>query len=154
ILPGPVYEAYPLMDQLSDYRSLSLYSTLSIPIFNNFAAKNGIKNARLNVDNSNLEVENQKNILYKEIQQAYADAFAALKQFRASEKALVSMEEAFKYTREKYEVGLLNAVDFNIAQSQLVLTRSELLQAKYDYIFKTSILSFYRGKPLSISQNN
>ena len=64
------------------------------------------------------------------------------------------MEEAFKYTREKYEVGLLNAVDFNIAQSQLVLTRSELLQAKYDYIFKTSILSFYRGKPLSISQNN
>lgn len=154
VLPGPVYEAYPLMDQLSDYRSLSIYSTLSIPIFNHFSAKNGIKNARLNVENSNLEVENQKNILYKEIQQAYADAFAALKQFRASEKALVSMEEAFKYTREKYEVGLLNAVDFNIAQSQLILTRSELLRAKYDYIFKTSILSFYRGKPLSISQNN
>lgn len=154
MLPGPVYEAYPLMDQLSDYRSLSIYSTLSIPIFNNYAAKNSIKNARLNVDNSNLELENQKNILYKEIQQAYADAFAALKQFRASEKALVSMDEAFKYTREKYEVGLLNAVDFNIAQSQLILTRSELLQAKYDYIFKTSILSFYRGKPLSIPQNN
>ncbi|MCF8379802.1 MAG: TolC family protein [Bacteroidales bacterium] len=154
ILPGPTYEDYPFLDQLSDYRSFSIYTTLSIPIFNNFSAKNGIKNARINVENYTLEVENQKNILYKEIQQAYADALAALKQYRASEKALVSMEEAFKYTREKYEVGLLNAVDFNIAQSQLVLTRSELLRAKYDYIFKTSILHFYKGEPLSISSNN
>lgn len=152
--PLPLYEDYPFMDQLSDYRSLSFYTTLRIPIFNNFSAKNNIKNARINVQNSNLEVENQKNILYKEIQQSYADAFAALKQFRASEKALVSMEEAFKYTREKYEVGLLNAVDFNIAQSQLVLTQSELLRSKYDYIFKTSILSFYRGIPISIPSNN
>lgn len=147
-------EVYPFFDQIGDYKSLGFNTTLSIPIFNNFSTKNNIKNARINVENSNLEVENQKNILYKEIQQAYADAFAALKQFRASEKAVVSMEEAFKYTREKYEVGLLNAVDFNIAQSQLVLTRSELLRAKYDYIFKTSILSFYRGIPLSISSNN
>jgi len=45
-------------------------------------------------------------------------------------------------------------VDFNIAQNQLILTQSELLQAKYDYIFKTSILSFYRGEPIRIDQNN
>ena len=149
-----IFGDYPLMDQLSDFRNSSLYATLTIPIFNKFAAKNGINNAKLNVDNYRLEVENQENILYKEIQQAYTDAVTGLKQFRASEKALVSMEESFKYTREKYEVGLVNAVDFNIAQNQLLLTQSELLQSKYDYIFKTSILRFYMGKPISIDQNN
>ena len=149
-----IFGDYPLIDQLSDFRNSSLYATFTIPIFNKFAAKNGINNAKLNVDNYRLEVENQQNILYKEIQQAYTDAVTGLKQFRASEKALVSMEESFKYTREKYEVGLVNAVDFNIAQSQLLFTQSELLQSKYDYIFKTSILNFYIGKPISIDQNN
>lgn len=147
----PVYGTYPIGDQFKDNASTSLFLNLSIPIFNNFQIKNNIRNAKLSIDNSALELENEKNILYKEIQQAYADAVAALKRFRASETALISMNESFKYTREKYEVGLLNAVDFNIAQSQLIQTESELLQSKYDFIFKTSILSFYRGKPLQIN---
>jgi outer membrane protein len=147
---SPVYGTYPLSDQFKDNASTSIFVNLSIPIFNNFQIRNNIKNASISIDNSKLELENEKNLLYKEIQQAYADAVAALKRFRASETALVSMKESFKYTREKYEVGLVNAMDFNIAQSQLIQTESELLQSKYDYIFKTSILSFYRGKQLSI----
>lgn len=150
----PQYGTYPVSDQFKDNASTSLYLNLSIPIFNRFQTKNNISNAKLGISNSRLEVENQKNLLYKEIQQAYTDAVAALKRFRSSETALESMQESFKYTREKYEVGLVNAVDFNVAQSMLIQTQSELLQAKYDYIFKTSILNFYRGEPLSIEQNN
>ena len=60
------------------------------------------------------------------------------------------MQESFKYTKEKYEVGLVNAVDFNIAQSQLVMALSDQLQSKYDYIFKTNILNFYMGKPIDL----
>jgi outer membrane protein len=146
----PVYGAYPIGDQFKDNASTSLFLNLSIPIFNNFQVRNNISNAKLAIDNSKLEVENQKNILYREIQQAYADALAALKRYRSSEKALESMQESFKYTREKYEVGLVNAVDFNIAQSQLIFTQSELLQSKYDFLFKTNILNFYRGKPIVI----
>jgi outer membrane protein len=148
---SPVYGAYPIGDQFKDNASTSVFLNLSVPIFNNFQVRNNISNAQLSIDNAKLEVENQKNILYKDIQLAYTDAVAALKRFNASEKALVAMQESFKYTREKYEVGLVNAVDFNIAQSQLIQTQSELLQAKYDFIFKTSILSFYRGKPITIN---
>ena len=150
----PEYGTYAISDQLSDNASTRLFLNLNIPIFNNFQVKNNISNAKLNIQNNELEVENQKNLLYKEIQQAYTDAVAGLKRFRASETALESMQESCKYTREKYEVGLVNAVEFNIAQSQLIQTQSELLQAKYDFIFKTSILNFYRGKPLDIVQNN
>ena len=102
------------------------------------------------MENYRLELSNTKNILYKEIQQAYADALAALKKFKASEKALIATQESFKYSKEKFEVGLVNTVDFNIAKTQLVKTQSDLLQAKYDFIFKTNILNFYRGEPIKL----
>jgi outer membrane protein len=60
------------------------------------------------------------------------------------------MVESFKYTQEKYQVGLVNTVDFNVAKNQLSRTQSDLLQAKYDYIFKTNILNFYRGEPIKL----
>lgn len=149
-VPSLVYGNYPMGEQFVDNASTNLFLNLSVPIFNKFQIKNGIKNAQLMVENAELDLQYTQNQLYKEIQQAYADALAALKKYNASEKALLSMEESFKYTREKNNVGLVNAVDFNIAQNQLIMTQSDFLQAKYDFIFKTSILNFYRGKPLKI----
>ena len=141
---------YPMNDQLRDNASTSLFLSLSIPIFNNYMIRNGIKNSKLNLTSIELDLANAKNLLYKEIQQSYADALGALKKYRATEKALVSMEESFKYTQEKYQVGLVNAVDFNVAKNQLSRTQSDLLQAKYNYIFKTNILNFYRGEPIKL----
>ena len=141
---------YPFSNQLKDNASTSVFLNVSVPIFSNFRISNNISNARLMVENSRLELENQKKILYKQIQQSYADAAAALKKFHSSEKAVASMKESFKYTREKYEVGLVNAVDFNVAQSQLIMAQSDLLQSKYDYIFKTNILNFYMGKEIEL----
>jgi len=148
--PQPLYGSYPLGDQFKDNASSSIFFNLSIPIFTNFQIKSGISNSRINMENYRLELENTKNILYKDIQQAYADAMAALKKYKASEKALVATQESFNYTREKYEVGLVNTVDFNIAKTQLVKTQSDLVQAKYDYLFKTNILNFYRGEPIKL----
>ncbi len=147
----PEYSSYPIGTQFSDNASLSLFANLSIPIFSNLQIKTNIDNANLLVESNQLEVENRQKALYKEIQQAYTDALAAYKKFYASEKAVTSMEESFKYTNDKYEVGLVNAVDFNIAQNQLTSSRSELLKAKYDYIFKISVLNFYRGKEISLN---
>jgi outer membrane protein len=109
-----------------------------------------IANARLNVNTYELQLETTKNNLYKSIQQAHADAVAARKRYLATEEALVAMEESFKYTEERYEVGLVNTVDYNTEKNRLTMTQSDLLQAKYDYIFKMKILDFYRGIPISI----
>jgi outer membrane protein len=97
-----------------------------------------------------LELQNTKNTLYRSIQQASVDAVAALKNFEATEKALVSMEESFKYTEKKFEVGLVNTVDYNTSKNQLTVTQSNLLQSKYDFIFKTKILNFYKGESITL----
>jgi len=123
---------------------------LNIPIFNRWMVNTNISNARLNVQNFELSFETTKMDLYKNIQQAFADAVAARKQYMATEEALKSMEESFKYTEEKFIVGLVNTVDYNIEKTRLTSTQSELLQAKYDYIFKIKILDFYRGIPVTL----
>ena len=102
------------------------------------------------MENADLELQNKKLTLYASIQQSYADALAALKKFNATERALVSMVESFKYTEKKFEVGLVNTVDYNISKNQLTSTQSDLLQAKYDFIFRIKILNFYQGEPITL----
>ena len=123
---------------------------LSIPIFNGWQVNSSIANARIMLENSQLELQSQKLALYASIQLSYTDALAALKKFRATERALVSMEESFKYTEKKFEVGLVNTVDYNTSKNQLTSTQSDLLQAKYDFIFRIKILNFYQGEPITL----
>ena len=146
----PTYGDYPFMDQLRDNVNWGLSLSLSVPIFNGWQVKQAISNARLNIEHSQYNLEYQKNILYKDIQQAYADAKASLKKFHSSQRALVSMEESFRYTEQKFNVGLVNTIDYKTSKNQLARTQSDLLQAKYEYIFKVKVLDFYRGKELSL----
>jgi len=144
----PITGAYPFFEQINDNLSVGVGLNLNIPIFNGHQVKTAIANSRIGIENSKLELQSEKNRLYREIQQAQVDALAALKKFQSTEKALISMEESFKYTEKKFEVGLVNTVDYNTSKNQLTMTQSDLLQAKYDFIFKSKILNFYKGEPI------
>ena len=138
------------MDQMRDNRSGGIGLGLAIPIFNGWQINSSIATARIMHERAQLDLQNRQLALYASIQQAYADALAALKKFNATQQALVSMEESFKYTEKKFEVGLVNTVDYNMSKNQLISTQSDLLQAKYDFIFKTEILNFYQGEPITL----
>ena len=144
------WRPYPFIDQMKDNRNTTVTLGLRIPIFNGWMVSTNISNAKLSVMNSQLLLETARNNLYKEIQQSYADAVAARKKYLATQQALVAMEESFMYTEQKFEVGLVNTVDYNAEKNRLTQTQSDLLQAKYDYIFKMKILDFYRGIPLTL----
>lgn len=141
---------YPFTDQFKDnaYKSISL--NLTIPIFNNLQVLTGVKNSKLNVMSSQYTLEATKKQLYKDIQQAHADAVAALKKYKASEKSLEATQESFRYTQQKFDVGLVTSVDYNLAKTQLTKVQSDLLQAKYEYLFKSNVLQFYRGLPIQL----
>ncbi len=134
-------------NQLEFASTTSLGFNLRVPIFNNWSIQTEIKNKKIALVNSSYQLELVKNQLRKEIQQAMADAQAALEKYRATEKTLTSLQEAFRYTEKKYSVGLLTSLDYNIAKNNLTKAQSDLLQAKYNYIFNIRILDFYRGFP-------
>ncbi|MDE5422939.1 TolC family protein [Ancylomarina sp. DW003] len=148
--PIVIRKEMKLYDQLKLFESKSFGFNLRIPIFNGGTVNRAISNAKINIDRSKLNMENTKNILRKEIQQAHANALAAMKKYFSSETAVSSTEEAFRYTEEKFNLGLVNSVEYNQAKNNLLKAKSNLLQAKYDYIFRTKIIDFYNGVEISL----
>ena len=137
-------------DQLKNNGRSSLGLTLGIPIFNRFQVKNGISNAEMQIQDYQYRLQTSSNTLRKEIEQAYTNALAALNRYMSTEKAVESMQEAFRYVEEKFNVGMVNSVDYNLQKNQLTSAQSQLLQAKYEYIFRTKILDFYNGIPIEL----
>jgi outer membrane protein len=143
--PIIIRDEMKLSDQLSNRENKAFGFNLSIPIFNGGQVNRNIANAKVNIDRNKLYMENSKNALRKEIQQAHANARAAMNKYFSSETAVSSTEEAFRYTEEKFNLGLVNSVDYNQEKNNLFQAKSNLLQAKYEYIFRTKILDFYNG---------
>ena len=137
-------------DQLRNNQRKGIGAQMNIPIFTRFQNKIQIDNARLQVLNTELELENTKKLLRSDIETAQTSAIAALNRFNSNQKAVSSMREAFRYSEEKFGVGLVNAVEYNTAKTKLAKSESDLLQAKYEFIFRTKILDFYRGLPLTL----
>jgi len=141
---------YRWMDQLQDKGYQQLSFSLSIPIFNNLYTQNRISTAKVNVLDAKVNLDLTKQTLYKNIQQAYADAKAAFENYEANLETVKSMEEAFNYTEQKYNVGMVSSVDYNLAKNNLTKAQSDLLQAKFTYIFYAKILDFYAGRPITL----
>ena len=80
------------------------------------------------------------------IQRAFTDAKAALKSYEAAQMSLGSQELAFKNTQERFSLGALNSFDLEQSRIRLLNARSSLINAKYDFIFKTKVLDYYIGK--------
>lgn len=137
-------------DQLKNNKRYSMGLTLNIPIFNKFQVKNGVSNAILQISDYEYRLQSAGNVLRKEIEQAYTNALASLNRYISSEKAVKSTEEAFRYTEEKFNVGMVNSVEYNQSKNNLTVAQSELLQARYEYIFRTKILDFYNGIPIEL----
>jgi outer membrane protein len=135
----------PFWEQLNLNHREYVGLNLNIPIFNRFETSNRVKMARLNIDQQTLQLENAKKALLKEIQQAYYNAVAAQQKFEASKKSIAASEEAFRYADERYAAGRGTNLEFNDAKTRLIKAQSDLLQAKYDYLFRCRILDFYNG---------
>lgn len=136
--------------QIKDFGSEYLSFSLSIPIFNRFETRNRVRSARLSIEDFNLALDNVKLALFKEIQQAYQSAISAQAVYNSSSKAYEAADESFKYARERYDIGKSTVFEFNEAQTKLLTSKSERIQAKYDFIFRAKILDFYQGKEIDI----
>ena len=144
-----ITENKPFKDQFDDNLSKSIGFNLSIPIFNGWSTKTNIAHSRINLQQSKLTLQSTKKTLYKSVQQAIADANAAFKKYEATDKSVQALQEAFNYNDQKYNLGLISTYDYILSKNNLTKSRADLLQAKYDYIFRIKILDFYQGKPLA-----
>ena len=139
---------YKFGRQMKDNFNQSLGFGLSIPIFNRFATRNKVRSAKIQKLNKELQLDNAKKTLYKEIQQAWYKAVAAESKYNASEVAVKANEESFQLMSEKFENGKATSIEYNEAKLNLTKALSNKIQSKYDYLFRSKILDFYKGIPI------
>ncbi len=143
-------QVIPFRDQIEENLNRSIGLFLQIPIFNNFQVRSNISRSRISLENARLQRQIVRDQLYKTIEQSHQDAHAALQRYKASEKNVQALEEAFRYTEQRFNVGMVNTLEYNDAKNRLTIAQSELLQAKYEYVFRVQILDFYIGNPISL----
>ena len=135
-----------LLDQLNVNKGHSINMNISIPIFNRNQTKAQVKKSKIQEETTNLALEQAKINLESTIQRAFTDARAALKSYEAAQLSLQSQEVAFQNSQERFIIGALNSFDLEQSRLRLINARSSLINAKYDFIFKTKVLDFYLGK--------
>lgn len=135
-----------LRDNFSQYMGFSL----SVPLFNRLSTRNRVRSAKVEQLSLTWQLEEAKKSLYKEIQQAYYNAVNAKTQYQSSQTASEAAEASFRLMKEKYANGKANATEYNEVRTNWMKSLSDCIQAKYEYLFRTKILDFYRGIPITL----
>ncbi|WP_245581637.1 TolC family protein [Rudanella lutea] len=143
------FEDYSFFDQLGNNLNRSLQISLNVPIFNQRLSRTQIMNATLQQQNAQLNADNIRLQLRQQIETAYTNLTASLNRYRATQVQVTALEQALRVAESRFNAGALNGTDYNIAKTNLDRARASLVQAKYDYVFRTKILDFYQNKPIA-----
>lgn len=144
------FETKGFGEQLDDNFNQSVSLSLNIPIFNGYSASSNVQRAKVQREIADLDYQGVKNDLFQEVQRSYTNTLAALNSYRSAEQALRSAEQNFTNAEKRYEQAMINTVDFNDAKTRLIVTESQMIRAKYDYLFRKTILGFYQGRPIQL----
>lgn len=138
-------------DQLWLNDGISYGAQLNIPIFNGFSVRNNIQRSKINIDKAKIQLEQDKLVLETTINQAYVDVKSFSKAYEAAQKTVEARRLAYEYSKERFDVGLMNSFDYSQAQSRVDDAEAQLIRTKYDYIFRLKVLEFYFGIPIMLN---
>lgn len=139
----------PFRTQIDNNLGKSVGFSLQVPIFNAWSTRSSIKRSKINLEQTRLGQDLTKKTLYKSVQQAVADVIAASKKYEAGQKSASAMQESFDYNQQRFDLGLIGSYDFLQSKNNLAKAKADLLQAKFETIFRLKVLDFYMGKPLT-----
>lgn len=145
---GYYVDGYGRRDQLQDniFRQVSL--GLTIPIFNNLSTRSSYQRAVISRQLAEVSAKEVDNTLRQNVESAYNEAVAAYKTYNSSLRQVAAREEAYRMTKQRFDIGATPYVEYQIAENDLFQARTDLSRAKYDFILRKKVLDFYQGKPV------
>lgn len=148
---APGREPDPLGQQIQNNLSQSVNLQLSIPIFSQFNNKANLQRARVQERLAEIAQQEAENQLRQDIETAYNNALAAEQSYQASLTRVKSLEESFRISQQRFDLGAINSVDFQVSQANFFNAQADLINAKYTYIFRVKVLDFYLGNPINLN---
>ena len=137
-------------NQLSNGVNGSLGLTLSVPIYSNRSARTSVAKARNSTRQSELSYQSAQKNLLSTIESLHQDAVSAQSRYTAAQKKLESAELSYSLVSEKFNEGMLNAVELLTEKNTYTAAQQELNQAKYQAILSLQLLKFYQNQPIEL----
>jgi outer membrane protein len=148
IFPNP--EVLPFATQVQNNFAYSGLLNLSIPLFTNFANTGRYQRAKVQRKLAEINKTSTYNKVRQDIETAYNSAYAARQSYLSSQKRILALQESFRMAQQRFNSGAINSVDFQVAQNQYFNAQADLINAKFEYIFRVKVLDFYLGNPLKL----
>jgi len=145
-----IYGPYTALSQLGNNLNESLGVSLQIPIFNRHTARTSVRKALLNYEYAELTTQLAKNTLSKTIIQAVLDLQAAVKSYQSSLQTYQSNKEALNITKQRFDAGLVNTLDYNTALTNYNKSQNDMIEARYQMIFRSKVIDYYIGNPITL----
>ena len=119
--------------------------SLNIPIFSGFKRRSDVKQAKIDLENLQLQRENVERQLYTAMKQYESSMLTNLKQYHASSENISQAKRGYDIAVKRYEVGGGTLVD--VDNSQLAYTQAELSRstAIYNYLVNQVSLEKIKG---------
>lgn len=149
-VPSGAIQDFGYFDQLNFNRNASLSLSLRMPIFNGYQVRYRIANAMIQQKNLEYQYQIIQNQIRQTVEQAYYSMVNAAKRYDATSRQIESLELSFKAAELRLNAGAINATEYNIAKSNLDRSRASLIQAKYEFLFRTKILDFYQSRSITL----
>jgi outer membrane protein len=141
-------KGYSFKDQIKDNFGQYVGFSLQIPIFNGFRARTAVRKAKISYMQSQTDEQLAKNNLNKVIYQAVADLKAAQSTFESTSKTFAARKESFSVIEQRYNVGLVNSLDYSTSQTNRNRAEIDMIRAKYDLLFKSKLIDYYLGRQI------
>lgn len=139
-----------ILDQFDNNFGQFIGVSVSVPIFNKGRNKANVNKAKISQEIAKTNLEDEKRALRENIERAYINAKATLKEYEAAKKSLESQELSFKFAEERYKLGATNSFDFEQVKNRLISAKSSVITSKYNFVFRTKLLEFYYGIPIVV----
>ena len=137
-------------NQLNRYFGQAVGLNLSIPLFNAHQARTQWERAKINVRQTQLQDDQEKQTLRSNVFISYQDAFSALQKYNSSRKSVAVSEKALEYAQKRYDVGLLGTLDLITTRNNVFTAKIQELSNHYEYVFKLKVLEFFKGQGIRL----
>lgn len=140
----------PFGEQFSNNFGQNIGVTLSIPILNAWQLRGNVERAKIDMQDKQLTLNINRQKLRQDIYTAHADAVGALQKYQAAITTERASQKAYDFATKRFNVGLMNTVEYVTTQTNLFRAQIDRVSALYDYIFKIKLLEFYRDQRITL----
>ena len=141
-------EKIDYLDQFDNNLNTVVGIAVNIPLFNGFRAKNNVALEKIKAEESIIELERTAQEVKNAISQVHFDMQTAYNRHQSLLNQVTAFEESYRVNEIRFNNGVSNFLAYITSKNNLDNAKTNLTNAKYEYLLRVKILEFYRGNTL------